>query len=99
MIKKIFVDVLLLEFHFFFTSKSVEQYFVKPKMKSSFQWDYPRIMKFRFSVYCKVRVIDFPNWPETLSLYSFKFAISDGLVVQFCYRKGARTAERKNQVN
>ena len=60
MIKKIFVDVLLLEFHFFFTSKSVEQYFVKPKMKSSFQWDYPRIMKFRFSVYCKVRVIDFP---------------------------------------
>ena len=75
----------------------MKQYFVKPKMKFSFQWEHSRVVNFRFSICCKVRVIDFPILPETL--YSFKFSISNGIVVQFCYRKGVCAAENKNHVN
>ena len=65
----------------------MKQYFVKPKMKFSFQWESSTIVKFRFSICSKERLIDFPILPKTLSL--FKCSVSIGLVVQFCYREGA----------
>ena len=87
---------MLLEFHFLFISKSKKQYFVTPKMKFSFQWEHSRIAKFRCSICCKVRVIDFPISPETL--YSLKFSNSNGLITQLTDRNGVHAAEREDEL-
>ena len=90
--KDIFIYELFLEFHFFML-KLMKQYFVKLKMKFSFQQEHSRILKFQFSICCKVRVIGLNT------LHLFKFSISNGLIVKFCSRKSVYAAERKNQVN